>query len=72
VRVQVREGRCRAQVCDTGVGLRPSGGSLGTGLSTLRERLELVFRVDARLTLTALEPNGACCALDFPAERVPA
>jgi hypothetical protein len=72
VRVQVEAGRCRAQVRDTGVGLRPSGHGLGTGLSTLRERLQLVFGSDAQLRLSSLYPQGACAELDFPAQRATA
>ena len=72
VRVLVRDGRCRAQVSDTGVGLEGAGGGLGTGLSTLRERLDLAFGGRARLHLTPLEPAGVCAELDFPAERAAA
>jgi hypothetical protein len=72
VRAQLRDGRCRAQVRDTGVGLVASRRGLGTGLATLRERLQLVFGGDARLELAALEPHGACAELDFPAQRSPA
>ena len=55
------------RVLDTGVGLRSSGGSLGTGLSALRERLALIFGDDARLSVTAREPSGVCAELDLPA-----
>ena len=67
VRVQVRDGRCRAEVIDTGVGLAEAGDGLGTGLSNLRERLQLAFGGDARLRLVPLAPHGACAELDFPA-----
>lgn len=69
VRVRVRDGRCRADVIDTGVGLGQSASSLGTGLSTLRERLQLAFDGDARLDLVPLEPHGVSAELDFPARR---
>lgn len=69
VRVTLRDGRCRAQVIDTGVGLRPTGGSLGTGLATLRERLQLVFGHDAQLRLSELAPHGVCAELEFPARK---
>ena len=72
VSVRVRDGRCRAQVIDTGVGMQQAGGGLGTGLSNLRERLSLAFAGDARLSLAALEPHGLCAELDFPARRSPA
>src|SRR5262249_12965211 len=43
VDVRRRGDRCLVRVSDTGVGLEEEGGGLGTGLSTLRERLQLVF-----------------------------
>jgi LytS/YehU family sensor histidine kinase len=67
VRVRVADGRCHAEVCDTGVGLTPTAGGLGTGLSTLRERLQLVFGGDAQLRLSAMEPQGICAEVEFPA-----
>lgn len=69
VRVQRRGGRCHAEVSDTGVGLRTSGNGLGTGLSTLSERLQLVFTGDARLQLASLAPHGVRVELDFPARQ---
>jgi signal transduction histidine kinase len=65
--VQRRDGRCVVRVTDTGVGLRPSGEGLGTGLSTLRERLQLAFGGDAQLRVSALHPHGARAELEFPA-----
>ena len=67
VDVRLRDGRCRVRVTDTGVGLQPTGDGLGTGLSTLRERLQLAFGGDAQLRLTEVEPHGVCAELDFPA-----
>jgi hypothetical protein len=67
VRVRLRDGRCLAQVSDTGVGLHASGSGLGTGLATLRERLSLVFGGDAQLRLVEVRPHGVCAELDFPA-----
>jgi hypothetical protein len=67
VRVRVQSGRCLAEVRDTGVGLQPSGDGLGTGLATLRERLELAFGSNVQVTLSSLVPRGVCVALDFPA-----
>ena len=69
IRVERRDGRCRIRVSDTGVGLRISQGGLGTGLATLRERLQLVFGDDASLTVTALRPQGVCAELDLPAKE---
>ena len=70
VHVTEKDGRCRAQVIDTGIGLRQSGVGLGTGLSTLRERLQLTFGNDAQLRLTSLIPHGLCAEVEFPARRV--
>src|SRR5258706_4579963 len=55
VRVRVQGGRCRAEVIDTGVGLTHVGGGFGTGLTNLRERLQLAFAGDAQLRLSALD-----------------
>ncbi len=65
--VQRRGDRCLLRVADTGAGLRPAGNGLGTGLSTLRERLLLTFGGDAELRVTAQHPHGFCVELDFPA-----
>ena len=69
VRVTLRQGRCLAQVIDSGVGLRPLGDGLGTGLATLRERLQLIFGHDAQLRLSELVPHGVCAEVEFPARE---
>jgi LytS/YehU family sensor histidine kinase len=69
VDVRIWGDRCLVRVSDTGVGLRPAGEGLGTGLSTLRERLQIAFGGDAHLRLTEVEPHGVCAELDFPAQR---
>ncbi|MGH8189490.1 MAG: sensor histidine kinase, partial [Steroidobacteraceae bacterium] len=69
VDVRLREGRCCVRVSDTGVGLQPTASGLGTGLSTLRERLQLTFGGDAQLRLLAIEPHGVSAELEFPARR---
>jgi len=68
ITVTVRDGRCIMRVTDTGVGLQAAGGSLGTGLSTLRERMQLAFGGDARLSLAGVMPHGVCAELEFPAQ----
>jgi histidine kinase/histidine kinase/DNA gyrase B/HSP90-like ATPase len=68
IRVRVQDGRCLAEVIDTGVGLQSAGDGLGTGLSSLRERLQLFFGGDAKVNLAALAPHGARAELDFPAQ----
>jgi len=69
VRVDVRDGRCHAEVVDSGVGLEHTGGGLGTGLSNLQERLRAAFGGDALLQLLAIEPYGVRAELMFPALR---
>jgi hypothetical protein len=64
--IWVRDGRCLLRVKDTGVGLKTVSRGLGTGLSTLRERLKLAFGGDAGLTLTEIEPHGVCAEVSFP------
>lgn len=59
--------RCLARVIDTGVGL--GAGTAGTGLATLRERLQLAFGGDAQLRLTPGVPRGACSEVEFPARE---
>ncbi|WP_280151397.1 histidine kinase [Piscinibacter sp. XHJ-5] len=71
VSVLVRGGRCIARVIDTGVGLQRTDEGPGTGLSTLRERMQLAFGGDASLSLSGLVPHGVCAELEFPAEREP-
>jgi signal transduction histidine kinase len=67
IHVERRDGRCVVRVSDTGAGLRSSDNGLGTGLSTLRERLQLAFGGDAHLRVTAQLPRGVCAEVDFPA-----
>jgi len=67
IHVQRRGDRCVIRVSDSGVGLRQTGHGLGTGLSTLRERLQVLFGGDAHLRITALEPRGVCAELELPA-----
>jgi signal transduction histidine kinase len=67
VEVRAHDGRCSVRVTDTGVGLAAGGRGLGSGLATLRERLELAFGGDAHLTLEALVPHGVRASAEFPA-----
>jgi hypothetical protein len=67
VDVWLRDERCLARISDTGVGLKATGQRLGTGLTTLRERLQLAFGNEAQLRLTEVEPHGVCAELTFPA-----
>jgi hypothetical protein len=66
VDVSIRDRQCVILVSDTGVGFRSTGAGLGTGLSTLRERLQLAFAGAAHLQLREIEPHGVRAALEFP------
>ncbi len=59
--------RCVVRVTDTGAGLQPSGDGLGTGLTALRERLQLSFGDAAQLRLTSGAPRGVAAEVDLPA-----
>ncbi|MGH8441677.1 MAG: sensor histidine kinase [Nevskiaceae bacterium] len=67
IRVVVEGNRCRASVRDSGIGMRESRESLGTGLATLRERLQLVFGNEAQLRVDPLQPHGVIAEVSFPA-----
>ncbi len=67
VDVWLRDGRCLVRVTDTGVGMKAKSSGLGTGLSTLRERMRLAFNGDAQLRITEIEPHGVCAEIEFPA-----
>ena len=66
ISVSLRDKRCIVRVDDTGVGLQQSANGLGTGLSTLRERLRLVYGGEAHLRIAALQPHGVSAELDLP------
>lgn len=71
--ISLRDSRCVVRVSDTGVGLKEGGErlgtGLGTGLSTLRERMQLAFGAEAQLRLREVAPHGVCAELEFPAKR---
>ena len=67
IEVRRNGGRCAMRVRDTGVGLRPGDRGLGTGLSTLRERLQLMFGDGAQLRVTAQDNGGVCAEVEIPA-----
>ena len=50
------DGRCLAEVRDTGVGLQPTSNGLGTGLQSPRERLQASFEGAAELRLSDAPP----------------
>jgi hypothetical protein len=59
IEISVEPGLVR--VCDTGIGFREGTGGLGTGLSSLRERL----RGRAELRLSEQEPHGVVAEVEF-------
>jgi hypothetical protein len=65
--VRVRDGRCVAEVCDTGVGLAENANGPGTGLATLRERLQLAFGGAAQLRIASRSPHGVRAEVEIPA-----
>src|SRR5688572_15640802 len=60
--------RCVVRVTDTGAGLDHPANGLGTGLTTLRERLQLIFGDRAHLRLIAGTPRGVVAEVDMPAQ----
>ena len=70
IAVERKGGRCLVRVEDGGVGFRAGSGGLGTGLSTLRERLRLGFGGRAELRLSEREPRGVLAEIEFPAEEM--
>lgn len=71
ITIQVRQesAGCLASVADTGVGLKATGGGLGTGLASLRERLQLAFGAQAQLRLSEVLPHGVRAEVWFPIRR---
>ena len=61
-------GRCVVRVTDTGAGLQESAHGLGSGLSTLRERLQLIFGDAAHLRLRPNNPHGTITEIEMPAQ----
>ena len=69
VRVKrLSDGRCLAGVRDTGIGLNQTSRGIGTGLSTLRERLKLTFDGTTDLRISEVQPHGILAEIEFPAE----
>jgi LytS/YehU family sensor histidine kinase len=62
--------RCLVRVTDTGAGLHPAadGNGLGTGLTALRERLQLVCGDAAQLRLASGATRGVAVEVDLPAQ----
>lgn len=67
IEVRLESSRCLTSVTDTGVGLQVAGRGLGTGLVSLRERLQLAFGAEAQLLLSEVVPHGVRAEVSFPA-----
>lgn len=67
IHVERRGQRCVIRVVDSGVGLHTTARGLGTGLTTLRERLQLMFGSDADVRVTEQESGGVSAELEVPA-----
>ena len=65
--IERRGDRCVVRVTDTGAGLHPSANGLGTGLATLRGRLQIIFGDAAHLRLISGAPRGVAAEVDMPA-----
>jgi signal transduction histidine kinase len=72
VRLRLDGSRCVASVADSGIGMQSTSGGLGTGLASLRERLQLAFGGEAGLELSEVEPHGVHAMIWFPARTLPA
>ena len=66
--IERRGERCVVRVKDTGAGLSQSRNGLGTGLTALRERLQLIFGDAAQLRLMSAAPRGVVAEVDMPAQ----
>ena len=59
-------------VTDTGTGLSgTSQPGQGVGLNNVRERLAVLFGIDARFALEEAAPRGARATIEIPFETVP-
>lgn len=72
IEVRLESSHCFASVTDTGVGLKAVGRGLGTGLASLRERLQLAFGAEAQLRLSEVVPHGVRAEVSFPARKAQA
>jgi hypothetical protein len=59
---------CVVRVTDTGLGVPPPVNGPGTGLTALRERLQLIFGEAASLRLRPNDPRGTVAEIEMPAQ----
>lgn len=73
IKADARDGILHVMVSDSGLGLGTAGtGGLGTGLSTLRQRLALCFGPTATLSLTERAGGGVVATLSWPVQEAAA
>ena len=66
IHTDVRDGRLRLLIRDSGVGFAPETG--GDGIAALRERLDALYGSSARLELRRTDPHATEAVLDLPLE----
>ena len=66
IHTDVRDGRLRLLIRDSGVGFAPETG--GDGIAALRERLDALYGSSARLELRRVDPRATEAVLDLPLE----
>ena len=66
--IERRGERCVVRVTDSGAGLHDSPNGLGTGLTTLRERLQVIFGDAAQLRLISGDARGVTAEVEMPAQ----
>ncbi len=74
VKAEVIDGALVVSVVDTGLGFGAAADTKGTGvgLANIRERLELLYGRDARLTISANRPSGTVATVTVPYRSVAA
>jgi signal transduction histidine kinase len=67
VRAEVLHGKLAVSVADTGLGFgKAATAGTGTGLSNIRERLQLLYGNKAQLRITENQPSGTVVAITVP------
>jgi sensor histidine kinase YesM len=65
IRGELKDGRLRMEVTDTGGGFEESAEG-GVGLSSIRERLQSLYSGKGRLILEPIEPHGLKAIIEVP------